>query len=126
MAICSGATLSDIDSVFSSTQKRIGVDLKKHFEAIITADDVSTGKPDPEGYLLTLEKLREVCGEELEACDCVVIEDSHWGIEAGQAAGMKVIAVANSYSSAELEPAADMVVETLKALTVKEIQEKFA
>ncbi|MFI4911443.1 MAG: HAD family hydrolase [Sedimentisphaeraceae bacterium JB056] len=126
MAICSGATLSDIESVFESTKKRLGIDLAKHFEVIVTADEVKNGKPDPEGYLITVEKLREILGVELEASDCVVIEDSHWGIEAAKAAEMKVIGVTNSYPAAELENAADIVVDNLRSLSINDIGKKLS
>jgi beta-phosphoglucomutase len=123
-AICSGATLSDIESVFEATRKRLGIDLSQNFKTVVTADDVKDGKPSPQGYLLTLEKLNEICPNAITPADCVVIEDSHWGIEAARAAKMKVIAVTNSYPEAELTPAADMVVETLKDLTIKQIENK--
>ncbi len=53
----------------------------------VTADDVTASKPDPEGFLLAARKLG------VEPADCVVFEDSHAGIQAGRAAGMRVIGV---------------------------------
>lgn len=56
-------------------------------EVLITADDVSTGKPHPEGYLSAVERLRTRAGE------CLVFEDAHAGILAAKAAGCDVVAI---------------------------------
>ncbi len=53
----------------------------------VTAEDVSAGKPDPEGFLLAAERLG------VDPSACVVVEDSANGIAAGLAAGMRVIGV---------------------------------
>lgn len=56
-------------------------------ELRITAESVAMSKPDPEGFLLAASALG------IDAADCVVFEDSEAGIQAGLAAGMKVIGV---------------------------------
>ena len=66
------------------------------FEVEITADDVSKGKPNPEPYLITAKKL---C---LNPNECVVIEDSLNGIKSAKSAGMKVIAVTNTFTKKEI------------------------
>lgn len=63
---------------------------------LITADDVSRGKPDPEPYVAGAAAL----GCEPE--DCVVIEDAPAGVRAGRAAGARVIAVQTTARSDEL------------------------
>jgi len=125
MAICSGASWMDIENVFKATEKRTGCDLAKAFKVIVSADDVIKGKPHPEGYLLALNKLNSILGQEIQPSECLVIEDSHWGIEAGKAAGMKVLAVTNSYPREQLEKAADTVVDTLKTLCITDISGGF-
>jgi HAD superfamily hydrolase (TIGR01509 family) len=54
---------------------------------LVTVEDVATGKPDPEGYLLAARRLGVAPGE------CLVVEDSQPGINAGRAAGMTVAAL---------------------------------
>jgi len=79
---------------------------------LIAAEDVSEGKPDPEGYLAAAAAL---------GCDivrCVVIEDSPAGIAAGQVAGARTVAVATSHDAAELT-SADIVVQDLTRCTVE-------
>ena len=56
-------------------------------EQRVTAEDVSASKPDPEGFLRAADLLGIAPG------DCVVFEDSGAGIQAGLAAGMRVIGV---------------------------------
>jgi mannitol-1-/sugar-/sorbitol-6-phosphatase len=77
---------------------------------LISADDVSNGKPDPEGYLLAASRLN------VNPTDCIVVEDAVAGIRAGKSAGMKVIAVASTHSVKELVEA-DYVCESLIRLT---------
>ena len=56
----------------------------------------------------------------MAAARCVVFEDAHVGIEAGHAAGMKVVAVATTHRPEELQ-AADLVVRRLDELTIEQI-----
>jgi len=79
---------------------------------MICGDEVSRGKPDPEGYLAAAAKLGIAPGA------CVVVEDAPSGIEAAHNAGMRVIAVAATHTPERLQ-AADAVIETLSALTVR-------
>ena len=78
---------------------------------LICADEIERGKPDPEGYLTAAAQLHRSVDE------CVVIEDAPLGIEAAQAARMRVIAIAATYPGERLA-SADAVVETLTDLTI--------
>ena len=115
LAICSGALRSDIDLMLA------GADFKDAFEAIVTADDVTHGKPDPEGYSLALNKLNQNGSGRITADQCVVIEDSHWGLEAAAAAGMYPIAVTNTYSRSELAKKGRKIVDRLDELTLDDL-----
>ena len=88
------------------------------FDAIVSAEDVARGKPDPQVFLLAAEKT----GTPPERC--VVFEDAHVGIEAARAAGMKVVAVATTHAPDALRNA-DRVVHRLDELTLEEIAEWF-
>ena len=81
---------------------------------LITGDDVSSGKPDPAPYLLAASKLG------LAPKDCVVVEDSRAGVEAGKSAGMRVVGIAATYSAEELlESRVDVLLESLTELGVR-------
>jgi mannitol-1-/sugar-/sorbitol-6-phosphatase len=79
---------------------------------LVTAEDVSRGKPDPEAYLLAASRLGVQPGR------CVVVEDAPVGIEAAHAAGMKVIAVATTHAPQALADA-DIVAREIADVTVE-------
>ncbi len=107
-AVASSTERLNIDTVL----KRIG--LREAFAVIVSAEDVIHGKPHPEVFLKAAERLG------LTPERCVVFEDAHVGIEAGHAAGMKVVAVATTHSKEELR-AADIVVRRLDELAVTQL-----
>jgi mannitol-1-/sugar-/sorbitol-6-phosphatase len=72
-------------------------------EILVTAEDVTAGKPDPEGYAAAAHQLG------LTAADVLVLEDSVSGIAAGQAAGCRVVGVGRD----ALRTTADVVVRDL-------------
>lgn len=76
-------------------------------EVFVTGGDVKTGKPSPEGYLLAASRLG------IKPADCIVVEDAPAGVQAGKAAGMKVIAITSTVSK-ELLRQADVVVQKLE------------
>jgi mannitol-1-/sugar-/sorbitol-6-phosphatase len=78
---------------------------------VVTADDVSNGKPHPEPYLRGAERLG------FEAGSCVVFEDTPAGIESGHAAGMRVVALTTTYPREKLR-AAELIVPSLAGVQV--------
>jgi len=81
---------------------------------LVTSEDVTQGKPDPQGYLKAATRL----GVRPE--HCLVFEDAPVGIAAGQAAGMRVIAVATTYPLEAFTLAA-LAVRTLADVQVKTV-----
>ncbi|MFF8992079.1 HAD family hydrolase [Streptomyces sp. NPDC014983] len=77
-------------------------------KSLVSADDVTHGKPDPEPYLLAARQLG------VDPADCVVFEDAPAGLRAGRAAGMRTVALATTHRAGELD--ADLVVDDLAAL----------
>ncbi len=116
LAVCSGALLADIELMLD------GTDLADAFEIIVAADHVKKGKPDPEGFILALKLLNESGSGQILPGDCVVVEDSRWGLEAAKAAGMRTIAVANTYPARQLQGLADKVVGRLDKLMMSDLQ----
>lgn len=114
LAICSGALRDEITLAAGT------VGVLECFRAIVPAEDVRHGKPDPEGYLLARDRLVEAGGEEISPAGCIVVEDAPAGIDAAHGAGMKVLAVTHSYPRGALA-AADRVVETLTGVTLQEL-----
>jgi beta-phosphoglucomutase-like phosphatase (HAD superfamily) len=56
----------------------------------------------------------------IAAAHCIVVEDSHWGLKAGRAAGMRTVAVTNTYEANQLQQA-DKVVARLDELTLPDL-----
>lgn len=120
LAVASGARRHELETLLEAAG------IRHFFETIVSADDVSKGKPDPESFLKAVEWLN-ASGKRNTAIrpeECVVIEDSRDGVRSAHAAGMKVIAVATSYPTFELS-AADLVVPSLSALRVSQVEDLF-
>ena len=84
--------------------------------ALVPADDVSRGKPDPEGYLRVLAAL----DRGLAPDDVVVFEDTEAGVTSAKAAGMRVIAVLGTLAPERLA-AADEIVERIDVPLVRRL-----
>jgi beta-phosphoglucomutase-like phosphatase (HAD superfamily) len=80
-----------------------------HFDAIITADDVSRPKPHPEPFLRAAETLA------VEPSRCFVVENAPFGVTAARAAGCRVIAICTTLDSEDL-CGADWVVKNHEEL----------
>jgi len=122
MAICSGALLTEIELILEEGR------LRSFFEVIVSAEQVKKGKPNPEGLLLTLQKLNSNVipaqagiQNPILPNHCIVIEDSHWGLEAAKAAGMHTVAITNSYDADQLAMA-EKVVTQLSELSIGDLQ----
>jgi beta-phosphoglucomutase len=76
------------------------------FDAVISGDDVTRKKPDPQIYLVTAARLG------VDPAHCIVFEDAPAGVRAAKAAGMKCMAVTSSVGREELSEA-DVVVDSL-------------
>ena len=85
-------------------------DFASHFDAIVTAADVTHSKPHPEPYLGGAAKAGA------DAKECLVFEDSFQGLESGRRAGCRVIGLSTTNSAEAIEGKADMVVGSLGEL----------
>jgi beta-phosphoglucomutase len=107
VGVVSGATREEIAPALTAA----GLD--EFVAAMVTVDDVSQGKPDPEGYLVALERLGA------EPKGSVAFEDSEPGIEAALAAGLRCVAVLGTLPRERLTRA-DAIVEQLDADAVRQ------
>jgi HAD superfamily hydrolase (TIGR01509 family) len=93
------------------------LNIRKYFDALVTPGDLP-GKPDPAVFLLAASWLG------VSPLNCVVIEDSIPGIEAARSAGMHSIAVTTT-NPPEALTRADIIVDTMDHLTVKQVESLF-
>jgi len=115
MAICSGSLSVEIEIMLEEAG------LRHYFTAIVSADQVKKSKPHPEGFILSLQKLNKTCKPPIAANECIVIEDSDWGLRAAKHAGMHTVAVTNSYDAEQLTTA-EKIVSHLNELAINDLQ----
>jgi beta-phosphoglucomutase family hydrolase len=108
-AVASSTSRENIDTIMAITG------LAGRFAAICAEKDVTRGKPDPEVFLKAAAKISR------RPDRCVVFEDAHVGVEAGRAAGSKVIAVATTHPAASFAGKADRVVPSLDEVTAADV-----
>ncbi len=82
------------------------------FDELVTADEITNGKPDPEIYIKAAEALGVLPGE------CIAIEDAYFGILAAKSAGMKCIGLKNPNSGNQDTSMADYVVSSLRDINI--------
>lgn len=92
-------------------------EIRDFFSYIVTADQISASKPDPEGYLLAAKKIGR------DICNCVVFEDSLQGVKAGKNAGAFVIGVAGTLPRDVISPYSDVVVDSLDEIDLDSLIE---
>jgi beta-phosphoglucomutase len=107
LAICSGAVRDEIDAML------LGVSLRDCFDVIVAAEDVAVGKPDPAGYLRTLELLGEKHRKKFTPADALVVEDAPAVVRSMRQAGFTVLAITSSYP-ADRFPEANYVASSLE------------
>jgi HAD superfamily hydrolase (TIGR01509 family) len=99
-AIASAAPLANVQAIVAA------LNIAPFFHAIVSAEDVRRGKPDPQVFLLAAERLGT------PPTRCVVVEDAPAGIEAAHRAGMRAIGVRTSHAGLS----GDIAVDTLDKL----------
>jgi beta-phosphoglucomutase len=124
LGVVSMATRASIDYVL----ERAG--LAPAFTVVFSAEDSPTYKPDPYCYRRALELLNEQRREArllpLLPAECLVIEDSPPGIQAGRAAGMRTLGLTNTVSEEDLRAAgASVVTHSLADWTVDAVHHVF-
>jgi beta-phosphoglucomutase len=115
LAVASGALEPEIQIVLEHAG------LRSYFAAIASASDGVRGKPSPDLYLLAMAKLKHRLPDPFDPAACIAIEDSRWGLEAAQRAGLRCVAVTHTYPAAELGNA-DLVVAALGDVTLSKIE----
>lgn len=118
IAVCSGALREDIFPIIG----KLGV--ADAFDTIVTAEDTHISKPDPAPYSKTWKILSETFQTLETLSSGLAIEDTPAGIASAKGAGLKVLAVTNSYD-AEFLSEADAMVDSLEGLTLEKLNELF-
>jgi len=109
LALTSSSTFDEVQTVMDE------LNIGSLFKVLITSRDVAHGKPHPEPYLLTAEKLG------VAPANCLVIEDSENGVKSAKSAGMKCIAISNTENPDKLG-LADFIIKDYSEITDDLIQ----
>ncbi|MGB5553424.1 MAG: HAD family phosphatase [Flavobacteriaceae bacterium] len=109
LALTTSSTIEEVQTVIDQLQ------IEHFFKTIVSSRDVKRGKPDPEPYLLTAERLG------VNPQECVVIEDSENGVRSAKAAGMNCIAIPNTEKPEKLK-LADSIITNYSEITEELIQ----
>jgi len=112
VAIASGALTREIEHVLAAAG------LRDRVLAVVGADQTAQSKPAPDPYLEAFARIAAVTGRALEPRRTVAVEDSRWGLESARAAGLRTVAVTNSYAAEALAPHAELVVGGLATLSL--------
>lgn len=104
LAVASGSLHAEIVAILSTGG------IIDAFPVIVGADDVAASKPAPDSYLAA------AAGLNVDPAACVVIEDSHWGLDAARTAGMRTIGLTTSSPAAALAHA-DLVLADIREVS---------
>ncbi|MFI5323055.1 MAG: HAD family hydrolase [Thermodesulfobacteriota bacterium] len=117
LAIGSGALKDEIVHILNFTG------IRECFEVIVSADDILNCKPAPDVYIEVLNRLNALGPgvETISASECLVIEDSVSGTTAALSAGMKCLAITNSYTAKELSHA-HIIAKSLKGIDPEDLK----
>ncbi|WP_426196308.1 HAD family hydrolase [Massilia sp. DWR3-1-1] len=88
LAVATAAPVANIEFTLD------GLDLRRHFDAVVGAADVARGKPHPDGFLLAAERLG------VPPSACIVFEDAPLGVEAARNAGMRCVVLTTTLPAA--------------------------
>ena len=120
LAVVTGSVRSEAELVLKQAE------IDRYFETIITGDDIKESKPDPEGYLLAVNKLNELNPDlNLLPTECLAIEDTFAGIQAAKSAGIQVVAIANTYPFHMLQRQANWTIDAFADLELDRVSKFF-
>ncbi|MBE9201528.1 MULTISPECIES: HAD family phosphatase [unclassified Nodularia (in: cyanobacteria)] len=121
LALVSDAIRPEIELVLERAK------MAEYFAVIVAGDDVTTSKPQPDGYLLAVERLNQEYPDlDLKPQECLAIEDTPAGIQAAKQAQMQVVGVANTYPFHMLQRCCNWTVDYLIDLELERVQEVFS
>jgi beta-phosphoglucomutase len=120
LAVVTGAIRSEVELVLQQAK------IDKYFETIVSGDEISQSKPDPEGYLLAIERLNELDTDlDLLPSECIAIEDTFAGLQAVKSAGIQAVAIANTYPFHMLQRRANWTIDCLADLEFDRVNSFF-
>ena len=118
LAVASGALLREVEFILQTA------DVSACFRAIVGAEDVARSKPHPDPFLEALARINAGSTARIKPIECLVIEDSIYGVQSAHAAGMRCLAVTNSFPR-EMLAEAELVVASLEDVSLGQLESLF-
>jgi HAD superfamily hydrolase (TIGR01509 family) len=120
IGLVTGAVRSEVEFVLD----RAGI--QQYFSIIVAGDDIKTSKPQPDGYLLAVERFNRLdFNLQLQPQNCLAIEDTPAGITAAKRAGMQVVGIANTYPFHFMQRQSNWAIDYLRDLELERIEAVF-
>ena len=118
IGLVSGALRREIELVLQKAN------LADYFSVIVAGDDLEASKPEPDGYLMAIDRLNQSLPNlNLNPAECLAIEDTPAGIEAAKKSGMQVVGIANTYPLHMLQRQADWTVDYLNEIELDRVKQ---
>ncbi|MDJ0571821.1 MAG: HAD family phosphatase [Pleurocapsa sp. MO_192.B19] len=109
VGLVTGTTRSEVEYILQRAE------LTEYFDLIVAGDDLEQSKPEPEPYLLAIANLN------LQASECLAIEDNPVGIEAAKEAKIQVVGISNIYPLHMLQRQANWTVDDLLEIDLNRV-----
>jgi HAD superfamily hydrolase (TIGR01509 family) len=101
-------------------------EIANYFSVIVAGDDIRVSKPQPDGYLLAVERFNRVdFNLQLQPQNCLAIEDTFAGIQAAKNAGMQVVGIAHTYPFHFMQRLANWAIDDFSQLDLERVKEVF-
>lgn len=118
LGLVTGSLRSEVEFILKKAE------LKEYFDVIVGGDDTRVSKPEPDGYLLAIERFNQLDNTlQLMPENCLVIEDTPAGIEAAKRAGIQVVGIANTYPFHFMQRIANWAVDSFSDLELERVEE---
>ena len=118
IGLVTGALKSEVELVLDKA------DIGSYFSFIVSGDELTSSKPEPDIYLLALEKINQQHPDlDLKPDQCLAIENSYVGIEAAKKAGMQVVGISHSHPLHMLQRRANWTVDYLADIELERVDQ---
>ncbi|ACB50290.1 putative HAD-superfamily hydrolase, subfamily IA, variant 3 [Crocosphaera subtropica ATCC 51142] len=117
IGLVTGTILSEVKFILEKA------DILNYFEVIVGGDEIPRSKPEPDGYLLAVERFNELDPTlQLTPESCLVIEDTPAGIEAAKRAKMEVVGIANTYPYHFMQRLSNWAIDYFSDLDIERVE----
>jgi beta-phosphoglucomutase len=111
---------SEVEFILKQTE------IDRYFETIVTSNEITHDKSEPDGYLFAIDRLNQLCPDlNLSVSECLSIEHTFTGIETAKQAGIQVVAIAHTYPFHMLQRRANWTIDYFPDLELERVTASF-